>query len=137
MAGLNGPYNLVSPPGHTTMGELLDACVAVTGSTAELRWTTPDIVLGEGIDPWTELPIWVPPDTDLHDTLHAGDTSRAGAAGLRCRPVTETVSDTWRWLRELGGVAPQRADRPVVGLDPEKEAKALALTLGEGEARVP
>ncbi|MET7731580.1 NAD-dependent epimerase/dehydratase family protein [Streptomyces sp. NPDC005402] len=125
-AGRSGPYNLVSPRGHTTMGELLDACVAVTGGHAELRWTDPDIVLDAGIAPWTDLPVWVPPDTDLHTTLHDGDTSRAAAAGLRCRPVSETVADTWRWLREIGGVAPQRPDRPVVGVDPETEAKALA-----------
>ncbi|MGW0421066.1 NAD-dependent epimerase/dehydratase family protein [Streptomyces sp. NPDC003015] len=125
-AGRHGPYNLVGPPGHTTMGELLDACVAVTGGHAELRWTDPDIVLEAGIAPWTGLPVWVPPDTDLHTTLHGGDTSRAAAAGLRCRPVTETVADTWKWLLEIGGVAPQRPDRPVVGIDEETEAKALA-----------
>ncbi|MET8079359.1 NAD-dependent epimerase/dehydratase family protein [Streptomyces sp. NPDC005303] len=125
-AGRNGPYNLVGPQGHTTMGELLDACVTVTGGPAELRWTDPEIVLDAGIAPWTGLPVWVPPDTDLHTTLHSGDTSRAAAAGLRCRPVTETVADTWRWLRETGGVAPQRPDRPAVGIDAETEAKALA-----------
>ncbi|MFJ9152710.1 NAD-dependent epimerase/dehydratase family protein [Streptomyces sp. NPDC102270] len=125
-AGRHGPYNLVSPPGHTTTVELLDACVAVTGGHAELRWTDPDIVLGAGIAPWTDLPVWVPPDTDLHTTLHGGDTSRAAAAGLRCRPVTETVADTWKWLLGIGGVAPQRPDRPVVGIDEETEAKALA-----------
>ncbi|MFI0545071.1 NAD-dependent epimerase/dehydratase family protein [Streptomyces sp. WSLK1-3] len=125
-AGRHGPYNLVAPRGHTTTGELLDACVAVTGSDAELRWTEPDVVLGAGIAPWTGLPVWVPPGTDLHSTLHGADTSRAVAAGLRCRPVGATVADTWRWLRDIGGVAPQRPDRPVVGIDPETEAKALA-----------
>ncbi|MFE3031037.1 SDR family oxidoreductase [Streptomyces canus] len=125
-AGLHGPYNLVSPPGHTTMGELLDACVTVTGSKAELCWTDPDTVLAAGIAPWTGLPVWVPPNTDLHTTLHGADTSRATAAGLRCRPVTETVADTWHWLRETGGVAPQRPDRPTPGIDEETERKALA-----------
>ncbi|MDX6349348.1 MAG: hypothetical protein QOF84_4138, partial [Streptomyces sp.] len=54
-----------------------------------------------------------------------GDVSKASAAGLRCRPAGETVADTWAWLRELGGQAPQRSDRPVTGLDPEVEAKLL------------
>ncbi|MFF7646339.1 NAD-dependent epimerase/dehydratase family protein [Streptomyces canus] len=125
-AGLDGAYNLVSPRGHTTMGELLDACVTVTGSKAELCWTDPDTVLAAGIAPWTGLPVWVPPDTDLHTTLHGADTSRAAAAGLRCRPVTETVADTWHWLSETDGVAPQRPDRPVPGLDGETEAMVLA-----------
>ncbi|MEU1542754.1 NAD-dependent epimerase/dehydratase family protein [Actinacidiphila glaucinigra] len=123
-SGLGGAYNLVSPPGHTTTGELLGACAAVTGSGAELRWTEPEKVLAAGIEPWSELPVWLPPG-ELYDTLHTGDVSRALATGLCCRPVTETVADTWKWLRSLGGTAPQRPDRPTVGLDPAKEAAAL------------
>ncbi|MFH0520241.1 SDR family oxidoreductase [Streptomyces sp. M41] len=123
---LSGPYNLMSPRGHTTMGELLDACAAVTGSDAELRWTDPEVVLGAGIEPWTQLPVWVPPGSDMHDALHGADVSRALAKGLRCRPVAETVADTWRWLRSVGGSAPRRPDRAPVGLDPEVEAKVLA-----------
>ncbi|MFD6948785.1 reductase [Nocardiopsis sp. TSRI0078] len=122
--GLGGPYNLVSPPGHTTTGELLEACAAVTGSDAELRWTDPGAVLDAGIQPWTELPIWLPPG-ELHETLHQGDVSKALGTGLRCRPVAETVADTWAWLRTLEGGAPQRPDRPRVGLDPETEARLL------------
>ncbi|MGW2640923.1 SDR family oxidoreductase [Streptomyces sp. NPDC001348] len=129
-AGLSGPYNLMSPQGHATMGELLDACVNVTGTDAELRWTDPDVVLDAGIQPWTQLPVWTPPGTDMHDAVHGADVSRAVAAGLRCRPVTETVTDTWKWLRSIGGTAPQRPDRPPLGLDPEVEAKVLAATGG-------
>jgi nucleoside-diphosphate-sugar epimerase len=125
--GLGGAYNLVSPPGHTTMGGLLDACVRVTGAQVELRWTEPEVVLDAGIEPWTQLPVWVPGGGDLHAALHSADVSRAVVAGLRCRPVLETVADTWKWLQGLGGVAPQRPDRPAVGLDPELEAKLLRL----------
>ncbi|MFD7246917.1 SDR family oxidoreductase [Streptomyces massasporeus] len=123
---LSGPYNLVSPQGHATMGALLDACTRVTGDAAELRWTEPGVILEAGIEPWTELPVWVPPGSDLHDALHSADVSRAVGAGLVCRPVEETVADTWRWLQDLGGVTPQRPDRPRSGLDPEVEAKVLA-----------
>ncbi|MFI5806411.1 NAD-dependent epimerase/dehydratase family protein [Streptomyces sp. NPDC051561] len=128
-AGLSGPYNLVSPQGHTSMGELLDSCVRATGSSAELRWTAPELILAHGIEPWIQLPVWIPPGED-HDTIHRTDVSKAVASGLRCRPVAETVADTWHWLTALGGVAPQRADRPVVGLDPEVEAKVLAAAAG-------
>ncbi|MFE9778458.1 NAD-dependent epimerase/dehydratase family protein [Streptomyces sp. NPDC005775] len=123
--GLHGPYNLVSRPGHTTMGELLTACVRATGSDAELRWTDTDRILAAGVEPWTDLPVWLPPG-ELYDTLHQGDVGKAYATGLRCRPVEETVSDTWAWLCGLGGSAPQRADRPLTGIDPAAEAKLLA-----------
>ena len=122
---LSGPYNLMSPQGHTTMGELLETCVRVTGGAAELRWTEPEVILDAGIAPWTELPVWVPPGSDLHDALHGADVSRAVGAGLRCRSVEETVADTWRWLQDVGGAAPQRPDRPRPGLAPEAEAKVL------------
>lgn len=123
--GLGGAYNVVSTSGHATMGDLLEACVRVTGSDAELRWTDPEPILAAGVAPWTELPIWLPPG-ELHDTLHQGDVTRAISAGLRCRPVTETVADTWRWLQETN--APAAAPRPgrqPVGLDPEREAALL------------
>ncbi|MFD9035687.1 NAD-dependent epimerase/dehydratase family protein [Streptomyces sp. NPDC059567] len=124
-AGLSGPYNLVSAPGHTTTGELLDACVRATGSDAELRWTDPEKLLEAGVEPWSDLPVWIPPG-ETYDAMHTADVSKALATGLRCRPVTETVEDTWAWLRSIGGSAPQRPDRPQVGLDPEREAALLA-----------
>ncbi|AMW10078.1 reductase [Streptomyces qaidamensis] len=127
---LSGPYNLVSPQGHATMGTLLEACARVAGGVAELRWTEPGVILEAGIEPWTELPVWVPPGSDLYDALHSADVSRAVGAGLVCRPVEETVADTWRWLQDLGGVAPQRPDRTGKGLDPEVEAKVLAAGAG-------
>jgi 2'-hydroxyisoflavone reductase len=128
-AGRSGPYNVVSAPGHATMGELLGACVTATGSGADLRWVTPQQVADAGADPWTELPAWLPPGP-LHDALHTGDVSRALAAGLRCRPVGETVADTWAWLRGLDGPPPQRPDRPPVGLPPHKDAALLAAADG-------
>ena len=43
-----------------------------------------------------------------------------------CRPVEETVADTWTWLESLDGPPEQRADRPPVGLPEDKEAALLA-----------
>ncbi|MFJ6526144.1 SDR family oxidoreductase [Streptomyces longwoodensis] len=133
---LSGPYTLAGPSGHATMGTLLEACAAVTGGPAELCWTDPRVILDAGVEPWTQLPVWVPPDSELHDHLHAADVSRALAAGLRSRPVEETVADTWAWLREIGGTAPMRPDRTVKGLDPDREAEVLA-TAGHVPGGVP
>ncbi|TDE16961.1 NAD-dependent epimerase/dehydratase family protein [Actinomadura sp. 6K520] len=121
---LGGPFNLVSPPGHTTMGELLEACVQATGSDADLVWTSPQTILDAGIEPWTDLPIWLPPG-EAYDMMHGGNVAKALSTGLHCRSAQETVTDTWEWLQSIGGRAPQRPDRPVVGLDAETEAKVL------------
>ena len=121
---LAGPYNLVSEPGHATMGELLDTANAVTGGHAELRWTDPQVILDAGIEPWTELPIWLPPGPD-YDLLHCGDVGKAVKAGLRLRPVRDTVADTWSWLQATGGASPSHPERAATGLDPAKEAAVL------------
>ncbi|MGW7548785.1 SDR family oxidoreductase [Streptomyces sp. NPDC054770] len=121
---LSGPYNLVAPPGHTTMGELLEACRRSTGSDAELRWTDAEVILGAGIEPWVQLPVWVPAGGELYDGVHRLDVSRAVATGLRCRAVEETVADTWGWLRGLGGAVPVRAG---MGLDADAEARVLGV----------
>ncbi|MEH0841962.1 NAD-dependent epimerase/dehydratase family protein [Micromonospora sp. CPCC 205711] len=127
--GIGGAYNVVGRTGHTTMGELLDAAVAATGSDAVLHWTDPEPILAAGVEPWNDLPIWIPRGHEYR-WLQERDVERAYAAGLVCRPVAETVADTWRWLREVGGVPP-RAGRPArapVGLDPEREAALLAAS---------
>lgn len=121
---LAGPYNVVSPAGHATMGEVLSACVEVTGSDATLHWLTPAAVAASGVQAWTELPLWLAPGPD-HDALHRGDVSKVVAAGLRCRPVRETVADTWDWLQRVGD-PPQRPDRPTPGYTPVQEAALLA-----------
>ncbi|WP_040407813.1 NAD-dependent epimerase/dehydratase family protein [Amycolatopsis nigrescens] len=122
--GLGGAYNLVSPPGHTTMRELLESCVDTTGADAELCWTEPEPILAAGVEPWTDLPVWLPPG-ETYQAMHRSNVSKAVAAGLNCRPVTETVAGTWSWMRGLGGAPPQRADRPTLGLDPGLEAKLV------------
>jgi 2'-hydroxyisoflavone reductase len=119
---LGGVYNAVSQPGQATMGELLDVARQVTGAEAELSWVSREAVSAAGIAPWTELPIWVPPDGELAG-LHAGDVTAAFARGLQCRPVTQTVADTWTWLQAEGD--PASLSDGSVGLDPAREAEVL------------
>ncbi|MEU4381687.1 NAD-dependent epimerase/dehydratase family protein [Micromonospora echinofusca] len=127
--GAGGTFNVVSRPGHTTMGELLDACVTVTGADARLRWTDPEPILAAGVVPWNDLPIWIPVGHEYRWLQERG-VERAYAAGLTCRPVTGTVADTWAWLREVGTVPPRagRPQRAPVGLDPDREAALLSAT---------
>jgi nucleoside-diphosphate-sugar epimerase len=117
-AGLGGPFNTVSRPGHTTMGTLLEACRSVTGAEAELIWLDPGFIQEAGIEPWDDLPIWLPADHESRG-LHEANVERAHAAGLRCRPLEETVRDTWAWLESASFEPPPR-------LDAEKERTVLA-----------
>jgi len=119
-----GTFNTVSTPGHTTIGALLEQVRSVTGGDAELVWLDPETVEAAGVEPWTELPIWVPPTGELAG-LHALDTSAAAAAGLRCRPMPETVADTWAWLQREG--LPERpTNRGGAPMDAAAEARLWA-----------
>jgi hypothetical protein len=120
-----GTFNTASRPGHTTIGALLDAARTVTRSDADLVWADPATVEAAGVEPWTELPIWVPPTGELAG-LHALDTAAAATAGLRCRSMPETVADTWAWLQREG--LPERpSNRAGSPMDAAAEARLLAL----------
>jgi NAD-dependent epimerase/dehydratase family protein len=113
----------VLAPGPRDLGlQYIDA----RGAQADLRWVEPKVILDARVQPWTDLPIWLPPGEE-HDGMHRGDVTKALTAGLHCRPIAETVADTWAWLQTLDGEPPQRADRPRLGLDPAVEASILRL----------
>ena len=119
-----GTFNGTAPLGRTTMGEVLESAVEATGSGAELAWIQDERLLEAGVEPWMELPLWLP----ARGTWAVG-TERAQEAGLRCRPVAETVADVWAWLRD-GGEAEldewRSAHRPQP-MSSTRQAELLAL----------
>lgn len=66
-----------------------------------------------------ELPLWVPQEPDMLG-FDAVSAERAVAAGLRLRPIPETIGDTLSWVAALSTDRTRRA-----GLDPAKEAGIL------------
>jgi nucleoside-diphosphate-sugar epimerase len=121
-----GTFNGTAPAGRTTMRDVLEAAVAATGSGARLHWVPDDVLLAQEVEPWDELPLWIP-ESSAAGTWAVG-TERAQAAGLRCRPVADTIADTWAWLRD-GGEAELpdwRADHRPRGLSAERQRALLA-----------
>lgn len=123
-AGLAGPVDVISPSGHATTEQLLQACLTATGAEAELVWISEQELTAAGAEPWTHLPCWVPEQGEFDGFLEA-DTTTAAATGLQCRPITDTVTDTWTWLQQ-DGLPPQRDDRDVHGLPTELEQRLLS-----------
>ena len=123
-----GEYSIVNEPGSTTLGELLQLARVATGGDGVIHWVDPEKLVAAGVEPWMDLPIWIPAGED-HESMHEADVSRAIAAGLRIRPLAETVADTWEWLRSIGGVAPQRPDRPALGLSAERERELITALI--------
>jgi nucleoside-diphosphate-sugar epimerase len=95
-----GAFNGTAPAGEQAMGEVLDAAVAATGSDGELVWIPDAKLQAAEVDAWVELPLWLPA-AEYPGTWTVG-TERAQAAGLRCRPVADTIADVCAWLRDGG-----------------------------------
>jgi nucleoside-diphosphate-sugar epimerase len=128
-----GPFNGTAPAGRQTMGEVLDAAVAATGSGAELVWVDDQRLQALDVEPWMDLPLWLP-EAEFPGTWAVG-TERAQAAGLRCRPIAETVADVAAWLRaggesELDEWRSEHRPRPMT----EERERALLGTVPSSRA---
>jgi nucleoside-diphosphate-sugar epimerase len=117
-----GVHNVVPDGPNTTMGGLLDDCVRATGSDAEAVWMDEGFLLAQGVQPWAELPLWIPGGGGGFWSVSGAS---AKAAGLRTRPFGESVRDTWEWLRSGGEVRPVAGAHPF-GISKEKEQQVLA-----------
>ncbi|GAB7190110.1 SDR family oxidoreductase [Kineococcus sp. NUM-3379] len=122
--GVGGPVDVAGRSGHATTAELLGACARVTGSAVEFVWTDEERLAAAGARPWVHLPCWVPERGEFAGFLEA-DTALAARTGLVCRPVGETVADTWAWMQREP-LPPQRPDRDVHGLPRELEELLLS-----------
>jgi len=118
--GEAGIYNVVGAP--TTMGEVLSTCADVAGVRPHWRWLAMARLMAHGLQPWRDLPLALPDDAEHAGLMHTNGR-RARAAGLRTRPLRDTVADTLAWWRQLPA-AQQRFE--LAGLSPEREAAALA-----------
>jgi nucleoside-diphosphate-sugar epimerase len=131
-ADTTGEYNLVCPTSAAVTTErLLAACVAATGGHAELIWVGPEVLRRAGVREWEDLPGWMAPDSEGAG-MHDCDVSAALAAGLTCRPIEDTVEDTWAWLSQVPPFQrpPRRAGTPRRGLSAEQE-QAIWWLIGQ------
>jgi nucleoside-diphosphate-sugar epimerase len=112
-----GAFNGTGPIGQTTMGELL-----TSAGDAELRWIPDEALEALNVAPWIELPLWLP-----EGFAWQVQTVRAQAAGLRCRPIAETVADIAAWLAAGGEdeLDDWRAEHRPPPMSPAREAELL------------
>ena len=120
----NGSYGAFPTcgPGTQTMAQMLEACVRETDSGARLVWADDEFLTAHGVDEWTGLPAWARAGSAVWDVT----SERAAEAGLVCRPIEETVRDTWAWLRDVGALGDEDFRINGHGLAPAAEAELLA-----------
>ncbi|TDD17860.1 NAD-dependent epimerase/dehydratase family protein [Nonomuraea diastatica] len=120
-AKLSSSFNVTAPSRFATFGQLLEYCVDATNGSAKFAWAPDGFLLEHGVRQWSELPLW---------RTHAGvwqvDSVRAHSAGLGCRPLSETVRDTWEWIRTTREVANNERSNEI-GISTEREREILSL----------
>jgi len=107
--GLTGTYNATNE--GVSWSELL--------AGAEVTWVADEFLQEHEVGPWLELPLWIPDPEWVG--MHSIDVGRAVAAGLRFRPLEETIR---------GAVQAPLQDG--VGLTPEREGELLAAWHARG-----
>lgn len=97
-AGAAGAFNAVGPvagPG-ITWSSLLADCRAAAGQRGHTPARTVALdegfLLDQGVQPWSELPLWVPSTDPADAGFNHLDPHRARQAGLHTRPLAETIA---------------------------------------------
>ena len=116
----SGDFNVVIPPKRNTLGEVLGASMVQSNSRPEITWVEERFLEAQGVQPWTELPLWIPQSEGAPGITNV-DMAKAFGAGLTFRPMETTIGDILHWqYAERRGV-PLRA-----GLAPAREKELLA-----------
>src|SRR4051794_3833067 len=89
-----GAFNGTAPIGQTTFRAVLGAA-----GQAELVWIPDEKLEAANVEPWIEMPLWLP--KRFEGTWRIG-TAKAQEAGLTTRPIAETVQDVRTWLQQGG-----------------------------------
>jgi 2'-hydroxyisoflavone reductase len=115
---IGGTFNVTGPLNPLSFGELVRACAVAMETGAEFVWASQEFLLEHGVEPWTEMPLWIPEgEAGGWDTI---SSARAVASGLVYRPLRSTILETWRWDLQRDRQTPLKA-----GLSAEREAQLL------------
>ena len=92
-AGHAGAFNAAGPQMH--FSRFLEECCAATGCAPELVWVSTERLLAAGADPWMGVPLWI--GAPGWEAANRVDISKAVAAGLTFRPLSDTIRDAYEW----------------------------------------
>ncbi len=124
-----GTYNATGPAAPLTMEQLFHTCRATLNNNAWFEWVGEEFLLDSGVQPWTELPLWIPLGDGKSAGFNTVDCSKAIESGLTFRPLSETILRTYAWDTEVTTnqqpSAESRTTRPTTTLRPEREHELL------------
>ena len=122
LAGAAGTFEIGGPTGRDTRADLIAGCAAATGADATFTYVDGEWLADQGVAAWTEVPLWV--SASEGPGVFAHHNAAAAAAGMRWRPLADTVADTWAWQCAIPGGWQPTERTP--GLTPARERDLLA-----------
>jgi 2'-hydroxyisoflavone reductase len=125
-----GTFNGVGPRSPMTIGGLLHGLRATVDNEISFTWVPAAFLEEQGVEPWSDLPVWVPPVGEYVGFASAS-IRRALAAGLGFRPLAETARATLEYWESLPA---ERRAEPRAGLSAAREAEVLAAWHGRAAA---
>lgn len=114
---VSGCFNACGPAEPLTLAGFLQQCRDTLNASAKIEWVSTDFLDVQGVRPWLDLPLWA---GDEARGLGQVSIKRALDAGLRLRPLSQTIVDTAGWAS-----GDSRALPDTVGLAPERERSLL------------
>jgi 2'-hydroxyisoflavone reductase len=122
-AGVTGTFNATGPDYRLTFGQFLDTCRTVSESNALFVWMDESFLLSHDVQPWSQMPLWLPASSNGFNQF---DVSKAMRAGLTFRPLDSTIRDTLAWLRGLNDEQRTKMAARGEGMSASRETELLA-----------
>ena len=117
-----GIYNATGPEKTLGVGEMLEGIKTANKSKANFTWVSTDFLQEQKVQPWSDIPVWVPPKGE-EGGMGRINIQRALGKGLTFRPLAETARDTLAWFKSQSA---ERQAKVKAGLSAEREAEVLA-----------
>jgi 2'-hydroxyisoflavone reductase len=115
-----GIFNAKGSKDRLTMGEFLETCKQTINSDCDFLWVDENALVEAGVQPWTELPLWIPASNLEFAGFMELNCRKAFDSGLAPRPLAETIADTLAWDQTRDPSMPRKA-----GMLPDREEELL------------
>ena len=115
-----GIFNAVGPEAELSLRSFIERTHKALGSKSELVEVDQARLEELGVSPWTDIPTWIPEDGQ---SMYRISCKRAVDAGLKMRPLEETMRDVRAW--DIGRGEPELK----AGMPGERMAETIDAVL--------
>lgn len=115
-----GTFNVTGKPLELTMRRMLTKIKDAAESDATFFWAHEKQLAAENIQPWSEMPLYLPESDEDSRGFLSANIDRALDQGLTFRPLDETIKATLEWAKTHRDLSTLKA-----GISREREAELL------------